>query len=265
MVLYRCDDTDAYVIPDAAGYRLSFIRDSIDSGRLKNVLVSEISKYRIGVNQVEKGFCASSSTTGFGWDISCLPNEPVQILHTGSERIGKFDLLGVRFPTQADMEAQKSMKGCTNHYKFATYPVRENHEAMTYERFHCDLDGFRCACDTDCSVTAENYTGMQLQQLPSLFNVIGQVVSGLRHEIDDPEVKTEIERCATGRVDPSDTPLVSREEGVRFLLQTALACINFNKALRTPGVLAMVLDFPESNLNFAECGDKMTCITLLPY
>ena len=256
-------DAETRIVPDAAGYRLQFNPKSLSAGELESCLVNEISKYRVGVNQVQKGVSVPNRSTGYGWDISCIPKQPAKILHTGSEPISRFDCVGVQFPTEADVKAQQDANS-NNFYKFATYPVRENYEAMRYSRFHYDLDAFRCS--TDIGNAATN-AAVQYAQFPALCKLIGSVMNTT--EVEDFDVREEIERCRTNpqAIDPLDTPLISKEAGCLASLKVAKAAIDFVATLRPPMIIAQVIDFygPQPHRkNRAECGDEMKCI-LLPY
>lgn len=251
-------ESQIQIVPDAAGYRLAYNPKSLPADKLQSNLNTEISKYRVGVNQVEKGVGSSHKSMGYGWDISCIPGHPVTIMHTGSEPISRFDYVAVRFPNEADRRSQEAQWN-TSFFKFATYPVRENLEAMKYNRFHHDLDAFRCSSDIG---SAAMNPVVQYQQVPALFKLIGTVANAVGNE--DLQLRDEIERCKTNAhsVDPGDSPLVSKESGFLTLLQIARDAADFSLSLRPPAVLAKVVDFdgPQPHrMNRAECGQLMKC------
>ena len=256
----NANESQTQVVPDAAGYRLPYNPKALAADKLRSCLNVEISKYRIGVNQVEKGVATSHKSMGYGWDISCVPGQPVTVLHTGSEPIRRFDYVGVRFPTDADQKAQRGHWGDTNPTcKFATYPVRENLESVKYTRFHYDVDAFRCAADIG---SAASNPVVQYQQLPALFGLVGAVANAVEHE--DCRVREEVERCKINpaSVEPEDTPLVNSDPGFMTLLTVAKKAVDFCTSLNPPAVLARVVDFegPQPHrTSHAECGCLMKC------
>lgn len=258
------------VIPDAAGYRVNYNPKSVPESQLRTLLMSEINKFHVGVNQVEKGVGVAHQASGYGWDISFTPGQPAHIMHTGSEPIHRFDYVAVRFPTPHDQKCQEEMwHKERSHYpslcKFATYPIRENWESMKYTRFHHDLDAFRCHNQIAC-VRDDGWNPLvKYSQLPALFRLIGKVVES--YNKDESHIKEQLQAgmniCAD--TDFEDSPLIANENGFLTTLGIAKAAIDFVYTLRPPHVIAQCLDFHCAQPHMkghAQCGDTMKCILL---
>lgn len=254
------------VMPDASGYRVNFNPKSLGD-KLDTFLLSEIKRYNVGVNQVEKGVGVAHTASGYGWDISFTPGQPANILHTGSEPINRFDYVAVRFPTEKDVRHQAEVwqqvrNARPSLSKFATYPVRENWELMRYSRFHHDVDAYRCHLEIANMNSGGWNSSVKYQQLPALFNLMGKVLNAC--EKDDAILKSEFMRCCNDTMtDFDDSPLITTEKGFLATLQIAKAAIDFATSLRPPIILAQCLDFECAQPHLkghAQCGDMMRCI-----
>lgn len=252
------------VIPDASGYQLDAVIDMNQAERAA-CLSKEISRYNVGVNQVERGVRSPHATSGYGWDISVASNtgHPVTIRHTGSEKIHRFDLIGIRFPNDADVEAQTDRwnanggnKGISVS-KFATYPVRENWEILKHNRFISDLHalstdiryGYPCAED-------KKYGSLLYLQLPALMNIVKEAVNCPSDIKDLLELDT---------MEKLDHDILADEDSEHFMRRIAMASTKFNCALAPPMVFAQCVSYqcvqPHSK-SWAECGDLLNCIFL---
>ena len=256
-----CDYHKTEVIPDAAGY-------PVDCSQLKEMsedekiayLVTEISQYNVGVNQVERGVRSPHTSSGYGWDISLASNtgHPITIRHTGSDKIHRFDLIGIRFPTKEDVEAQtdrwnasgrnKGLSVC----KFATYPVRENWELLKYNRFALDLKSF--ANDLRYGLNnaeSRRHGSIRYSQLPALGKIVEEVK----------RMESNKETLTVKNLD--DT--LSDENLVKSLTRLAQSACNFNNTLRPPMVFAQCVSYqcvqPQVK-SWAECGDLLNCVFL---
>lgn len=252
------------VIPDASGYQLDVVKDMNQAERVA-YLAKEITRYNVGVNQVERGVRSPHVTSGYGWDISVASNtgHPVTIRHTGSEKIHRFDLIGIRFPTDADVEAQTDRwnanggnKGISVS-KFATYPVRENWEILKHNRFISDLHAlstdvqYGYPCEED-----KKYGRLLYLQLPALLRIVKETLECPK------EIMNELELHDIEKV---DSDILAQEEVEHFLRKVAMASAKFNSALVPPMVFAQCVSYqcvqPHSK-SWAECGDLLNCVFL---
>ena len=251
------------VIPDAAGYQIDcdVFRD-FNKEEQSARLVREMSAYAVGVNQVERGVRSPHSASGYGWDISvaCNTGHPVTVRHTGSERIHRFDLIGVRFPNEADVEAQTDRWNANGSNrgvsvcKFATYPVRENWEVLKCNRFVSDMHAL--ATDVRCGYREDPKNGPILHlQLPALLNVLKEV---RLHEEAFEGIHLDVS-------DGIDCRALSSENLEEALQRLALAATKFAGALTPPMLFAQCVGFqcvqPHSK-SWAECGDLLNCVFL---
>jgi hypothetical protein len=254
------------VIPDAAGYEVEFDMKQISSEERECFLRREIVKYKVGVNQVERGVKSVHTATGHGWDISYTPGQPVDIVNTGSEPIHRFDYVGLRFPNPRDVTAQvetwNSTKPGTSVCRFATFPVRENWEAVKFERFRSEL--LAVAEETERGYGGVDVTNpcVEYIQLPGLLRIIETV----QQSMEKSKVKELYEQLET--YDDKDfsirtSNIMTNEDGIKSLLSVALSAMEFAETLRPPHVVAQVLDFrcvqPQLKSQ-AECGDVMRCM-----
>lgn len=254
------------VVPDAAGYTVEFdqIRDMIPAERMAN-LETEIAQYSIGVNQVERGVRSPHISSGYGWDISVASNSghPVTIRHTGSEKICRSDLIAIRFPTEKDMESQRDVwnaKGGNKGIsvcKFATYPVRENHEIIKHNRLVSDLRslatdlryGYKCS-------DSSKYARLLYLEIPALFKLVREVLEG------NEEV---VQFFGTDHFNEPDFDILADEDYEQFLRKVSLAAVKFSQSLVPPMVFAQCNSFqcvqPHAK-SWAVCGDLMNCTFL---
>lgn len=256
-----CDRHKTEVVPDAAGYQVDCEAfPKMSKGEQLVFLTKEISKYVVGVNQVERGVRSPNSASGYGWDISvaCNTGHPVTVRHTGSEKVHRFDLIGVRFPSEADMEAQadtwkasrsgglggdnRGVSVC----KFATYPVRENWEMLKYNRFVSDLHSMAMDVRHDYEDEAKHATLRHLQ-IPALLKMLREFESN-KNELDS-----------------YDSDALFHENVEEALQRMALAATKFSATLIPPMLFAQCVSFqcvqPQAK-SWAECGDLLNCVFL---
>lgn len=254
------------VIPDAAGYEVEFDMKQMSCETRECFLRREIAKYKVGVNQVERGVKSVHTATGHGWDISFTPGHPVNILHTGSEPIHRFDYVGIRFPKPCDVNAQvetwNSTKPGTSVSRFATFPIRENWEAVKFERFRSEF--LAVAEETERGYGGVDVTNpcMEYMQLPSLIKIIETV----QHCLENSYVKELYEQLVTCNENDftiRTSNIMTNENGIKSLLSVALTAMEFAETLRPPHIIAQVLDFqcvqPQLKSQ-AECGDVLRCV-----
>ena len=256
------------VVPDAAGYQIdceAFTKMS--KGQQLVFLTKEISKYLVGVNQVERGVRSPNSASGYGWDISvaCNTGHPVTVRHTGSEKVHRFDLIGVRFPSEADMEAQadtwkasrsgggsggRGVSVC----KFATYPVRENWEVLKYNRFVSDLHSLAMDVRHDYEDEAKHAT-LRYLQLPALLKMLEEFRSRAGA----------LERLESESSCQLSLDALFQENVEEALQRMAMAATKFSATLVPPMLFAQCVSFqcvqPHAK-SWAECGDLLNCVFL---
>lgn len=289
-----------FVIPDAAGYTSDVDISQMAPPEKNAHLAREISMYNVGVNQVEKGVKSPHTHTGTGWDISFTPGHPVTIKNTGHEPISRFDLIGIRFPTDEDTVAQANVwaqrggqKGnCVA--KFATYPIHEDIESLKSQKFAADMHTYHDKIVRGFSGADDPL--LEFMQVPSLLRLIQRIVSigeeemeggrnerdpqAAGHDFTSPNIDNEdqehseqilkmaIESLNTGNMS------VDREilkdlmmDGTRVeqLKKLASAACQFVSTLRPPFILAQCIDFRGAQPHckrVAECGDAMKCVLL---
>ena len=254
------------VIPDAAGYEVDFDMKQLSSGARECFLRREIVKYKVGVNQLERGVKSVHTATGHGWDISYTPGQPVNILHTGSEPIHRFDYVGLRFPNPSDVTAQvetwNSTKPGTSVSRFATYPIGENWEAVKFERFRSEF--LAVAEETERGYGGVDVTNpcMEYMQLPSLLKIIETVQQSLEMS-KVKELYDQLETYDDKNLSIRTSNIMTNEDGTKSLLSVALSAMEFAETLRPPHIVAKVLDFqcvqPQLKSQ-AECGDVLRCV-----
>lgn len=266
------DHCKTEVIPDAAGYQVEFDHSSMDSNTLMCYLQREITSYNIGVNQIERGVNIPHCSSGYGWDISVASSlgQNVTIRHTGSERIHRFDMIGVRFPTHDDVEAQthrwnaNGRSGITVS-KFATYPIRENWDLVQHKRFAADLHALTNDIQHGYSISCHPRNAIIRHiQLPALLRLVGEVTRAVTEER---KLKDGLDDCAKHpggtSFDMETSQLLTTEEGVSFLNRIAVSAYNFTSTLRPPKIIAQCLSFqcvqPHAK-SWAECGDLLNCV-----
>ena len=256
------------VIPDAAGYRVDTDLSSTGARQRDLFLSQELSKFNVGVNQVEKGIKKNHSSSGSGWDISFTPGHQVDIKHTGHEPIWRFDIVGVRFPTDEDMRAQSDVWSSGNRNghsvsKFATYPIRENIDMVKYQRFVTETETLRDEITRkDTPNSSIQNVRVELMQLPALMKVVNEVFRCHSNEA--------MMACVTG-LQSGDLEretlrdMLVQEEGMEMIMRIARAAVDFCLTLRPPVMLAMCIAFRGAQPHMkraAECGDIMRCILL---
>lgn len=264
-----CSNTE--VIPDAAGYEIDRNIEGMTKEERYCLLSREIVRYKVGVNQVERGVKSVHAATGHGWDISYTPGHPVNIIHTGSEPIRRFDYVGVRFPLENDISAQMdrwnaSTSRGTSICKFATYPIRENCEQMKCKRFRDELSVL--ADEIERGYKGANICNPMLEfvQLPSLLELIQVIFKGKEDDITFSlfeELVQDSAICQENNIRKAN--ILTCREGLQSLVEIAKAAIDFSQTLRQPHMIAQVLDFkcvqPQLK-SYAECGDVMRCVML---
>ena len=253
------------VIPDAAGYEIDIDTSNYTQEMRDCFLKREVMKYKVGINQVERGVKSVHTATGYGWDISYTPGHPVNILHTGSEPIHRFDYVGVRFPNEQDVTAQvetwNSSKPGTSISRFATYPIAETWELTKFQRFRNELFVLKEEAERGyCGVDVTN-PSLEFMQLPSLMKIVDTVQNCL----DEDKIKYLMKELIETDDDVRKAKIFSSEYGIKSLLAIALSAMEFSETLRPPFIIAQVLDFqcvqPQLKSN-AECGDVMRCVML---
>lgn len=267
-----------FVVPDAAGYVVDVDMTNMTEKQKHLFLQSEIARYNVGVNQVEKGVKSAHTSTGNGWDISFTPGHPVVICNTGHEPISRFDLIGVRFPNEDDMRAQaeawsgrrasENRGNCVS--KFATYPIQENEDMMKHDKFVEELHALRDnVIQGYHGADAEN-ARLELMQVPALFKLVCQVYRCLEKEKDSQTYHDRL-RELLAFVDGASSDstaihdILMAEELVDEITKVAKAACDFTSTLRPPFILAQCIDFKGAQPHqkrVANCGDAMKCILL---
>ena len=253
------------VIPDAAGYEIDIDTSNYSKELRECFLKREIMKYKVGINQVERGVKSVHTATGYGWDISYTPGHPVNILHTGSEPIHRFDFIGVRFPNEQDVTAQvetwNTSKPGTSVSHFATYPIMETWELTKFERFKNELFILSEEAERGYSGVDVTNPSLEYMQLPALTRRVDTV----QNYIEEDKIQYLMKELTETDEDVRKAKILTSESGIKTLLDIALAATKFTETLRPPFVIAQVLDFqcvqPQLKSN-AECGDVMRCVML---
>lgn len=254
------------VIPDAAGYEVDVDTRNFDNDTRQTFLQREIAKYKVGVNQVERGVKSIHTATGYGWDISYTPGHPVNIVHTGSEPIHRFDYVGIRFPTEQDMTAQvetwNSTKPGTSISRFATFPIRENWEMVKYDRFRNELMALSEETDRGYSGVDVSNPCLEHMQLPGLIRIVNTVTDCFEDQTTV-SLYEELLRNSNDSLDMRTTNILTSEDGIKSLLTIAKSAMEFAEMLRPPHIVGQVLDFqcvqPQLK-SHALCGDVMRCV-----
>lgn len=264
-----CSKTE--VIPDAAGYEIDRDIRGMTKDERQCFLSREIARYKVGVNQTERGVKSVHAATGHGWDISYTPGHPVQIMHTGSEPIYRFDYVGVRFPNESDITAQLERWNAsgprgTSICRFATYPIRENFEIMKFKRFQNEMYSFSEEVERGYSGVDISNPMLEYLQLPALMNVIQCVLKSATKSRTSSLFEEILEEA--GCCEPSDirkANIITSQDGVTSLMDIAKAATDFCQSLRPPHIIAQVLDFkcvqPQMK-SAAECGNVLKCVML---
>lgn len=264
VVLLRSDDADGYgrmysrteVIPDAAGYPIE--ASNLSEREKALLLLEEMKKYRVGINQVERCVGQSSNATGYGWDISHMPGQIVTIKHTGHEPIYRFDKIGVRFPNKDDVQAQEGIYGKSKGAsvsKFATYPVYETGSMGKHETF---IKGLQAAMEETKrlggSLPEARNPLLEYIQVPALLKLM-QVSYRILDE-------GKVEALFLGEVDFEE---LLQEEEMSAICRVSQAACRFVESLTPPFVVAQCIDFRCTQAQgkvTALCGDQMTCVLL---
>lgn len=253
------------VIPDAAGYPIDINTDIPD--RIKeSYLEQELSKYNVGVNQVERCIGKSHSSAGFGWDISFTPGHPVVIKHTGCEPIYRFDMIGIRFPNKQDVESQQSIWGsaaCNGNCisKFATYPIRENFNMMKHGRF---IRGIQILKENiERGLSNDSNSSLQYLQIPAMIKLLCELFKYLKKD-DMVDIFEETVIELENKKFSSYDKLLSRDS-LQLINGISKAACEFVETLNPPFILAQCIDFKctqSHSKSQAECGDSMKCVLL---
>jgi hypothetical protein len=263
VILVRNTSQSTDVIPDAAGYDADITCDTMTEKEKASFLFHEMKKYRLGVNQIEKGVNAPHQATGQGWDISMIDSHEVLIKHTGHEPISRFQYIGVRFPTNEDMEAQArvwSSRSCRglNVSKFATYPVSENYEENLSKRFDKELEWIKHKVDRDIP-DMDNMDGpVEESQVPALVDVVRTVLHAYTKIGDKMDrAVTALNSCTF-----NSKECIADREMNEFMKELCLKNCDFVSSLRPPKIIAQVNEFKSVNPHaqrVANCGDTMKC------
>lgn len=253
------------VIPDAAGYEIDIDTSNYTEEMRDCFLKREVMKYKVGINQVERGVKSVHTATGYGWDISYTPGHPVNILHTGSEPIHRFDYIGVRFPNEKDVTAQvetwNTSKPGSSISRFATYPISETWEMMKFQRFKNELFVLKEEAERGYFGVDVSNPLLEFMQLPCLMRIVDIV----QNSLDEDNIACLIKELIDTEEDVRKTKILTCEVGIKSLLAIASSAMEFSETLRPPFIIAQVLDFqcvqPQLKSN-AECGDVMRCVML---
>jgi len=267
VVLLQDIDGETMVIPDAAGFQVDVDQTNLAKDERDLILFHEIKKYKIGVNQLQKGVDSVHSASGMGWDISTTSGHDVLIKHTGHEPIRRFDYIAVRFPREEDMLAQadvwngRTSKG-TNVSKFATYPVRENFAQVLGDKFFHELQWIRQKNERGYANVDSLDSPVDMVQVPALMRLISSLMKGLETD----EIKQSLELCKaavdSGKFKTDDCPMLYDDRTLHFLKEIADTSCEFVSTLRPPCIVAQCIDFkcvqPQEQ-SVAKCGDTMRC------
>ena len=272
VVLLWSEETDAHggtqrlteVIPDAAGYPIDRSTDDMSDRIAEAYLEQEISKYNIGVNQVERGVGQSHISSGFGWDISLTPGHPVVIKHTGYEPIYRFDLIGVRFPNKHDIEAQQTVWGYGNRVsKFATYPIRENYNMLKHVKFVRSIQYMKD--NVERGMPSHHNPPVQYLQIPAFIKLLHELYTNTKNDniLDGmEEVMRDMDNMS---LTATTYEKLLTEEGLNMINNISKAACEFVESLNPPVTLAQCIDFrctQSQAKSHAECGDQMKCVLL---
>jgi len=253
------------VIPDAAGFQVDVEVAKMAPDMKSLLLYHELKKYKFGVNQGQKGVNQTNSATGRGWDISIVKGHDLTITHTGHQPICRNQLVGVRFPTEEDMQAQaeawqsRNSRGL-NVSKFATYPIDENMTSMLSQKFSKEImwqkqKGQRAyvSCDNLDAVVKK-------VQVPAILSVVRSVLNAQEDDILGPVLREVKETSGRSAFDVED--ILSNQGVVEFLGRLGEQQCDFVDSLRPPVIIARCIGFRSihhHNQRFAKCGDLLKC------
>ena len=268
VVLLDDVDGETMVIPDAAGYQVGIDQTNLEKEDRDLILYHELKKYRVGVNQLQKGVNAVHSISGLGWDISCTSGHDVLIKHTGHEPIHRFDYIAVRFPKEEDIQAQADIWNArtsqgSNVSKFATYPVRENVAQVLGDKFHQELKWVRQKNERGYSDLDSLDSPVEQVQIPALLKIASRVMRGLESNIVKDALEFSKATIEAGKFTTRDSPMLYHDETLKFMKDLADVATEFVSTLRPPIIVAQCIDFKSvepHEQSFAICGDTMRCI-----
>ena len=254
------------VIPDAAGYPID-INTTMPDHMKEAYLEQEISKYNVGVNQVERGVGQSHISSGFGWDISLTPGHPVVIKHTGCEPIYRFDMIGVRFPKKQDVESQQSIWGYSNNgnciSKFATYPIRENYDMIKHFKFIRSIQQVKD--NMERGITNNNNSSLQYLQIPAMMKLVYELYKYTKKEDLVDEFEEAITDINNMTFSTSSYEKLLTDNGLSIINGISKAACEYVETLNPPFMLAQCIDFrctQSQSKSQAVCGDSMKCVLL---
>lgn len=253
------------VIPDPAGYQVEEDVEQLDEKQRMFVHHKELKGKKFGVNQGQKCVDKISNLSGRGYDISLIKGHDVTIMHTGHEPIARNQLVGVRFPTEEDMQAQADAWRSNNSRglnvsKFATYPIDENASSMLSETFYKELLWQKQKRERAYVISNNLDAVVEQIQVPSLLSVIKTVLNA--QEKDELDGTLQQIKIASDSSAYNVDEILSRQGMVEFLTELSDQCITFVESLRSPAIVARCTGFRNihsNDMRVAKCGDQLVC------